>query len=541
MFCTRKWCFWVLAILISTGCSGDKTYTPKSFRYRLGTDPPTLDPAYSTDTSSAAIVLHIYDGLVRFDPETMDVIPAVAESWEISEDGLDYVFHLKRGVKFHNKREVKAEDFKYSFERVLSPKTGSPRTWVLEPILGSLEFMEGNADNLYGVNVIDDYTLKIRLEKPFAPFLAQLCMEAASAVPVEEVERWGEDFTSHPVGCGPYRFVEWNHDINVKLEAFDEYYDRVPQLKSVEYVVVPDVSVAYQKYLAGELDLLNEIPPGQLKATVDRYPDEVKVWPVLTIYYLGFNHSKPPFKDNLKLRQAICYAIDRESICQVIQEGAATPAKGILPPGIPGHDPTIEGYEFDLDRAESLLEEAGYPQGMGLPPITLWYNTNEHHERVAQFVQSNLKKIGVEVKLKSLDWAAYLQACENNEPEFYRLGWVADYPDADNFLYILLHSSQTGASGNYSRYSNPHFDRLVEDARVTSDPQKRISLYTEADRLATRDAAWAVIYYQSEQMMIKPKWKGLVLPAQGDFVIPLGDLYHEPSVVSSSLELSPSR
>ena len=515
-----------LCALVAFACGGSE-HPPTGgevFRYRLAADPPTLDPALSTDTTSGVVVLNLFDGLVRLDPETLEVEPAIASGWKVADDGLTYTFHLRPDARFHHGRPITSLDFIRSFERVLDPRTRSPRRWVLEPIEGTRDFAEGLADSIAGLHALDPHTLQIRIERPFAPFLAQLCMEAASAVPTEIAERLGPDFSSQPVGSGPFRFNRWQHDVSVTIEAFGGYYDGVPELGTVRFEIIPDVNVALQKYEAGELDLLDQLPEGRLEDLRSRRPDEVKVWPTLTVYYYGFNHERPPFANNLELRQAVNHAIDRERIARVLREGKALPARGILPPGIAGHNAGIEGYAFDPDRARELLAESGYPEGQGLPVIDLWYNTNERHERIAQVVQSMLSDIGVRTRLRHMDWGSYLEACERGEPLLFRMGWVADYPDADNFLYTLLHASQAGAPGNFSRFSHPVLDQLLDEARRATDPAHRRTLYMRADSLATAEAAWATIFYDSAEMLIRPLWEGAVLPAQGTFAIPLGRL-----------------
>lgn len=510
----------IASVILFTGCGSSSEDTRHIFRYRLGSDPPSLDPIHCTDTSSATIVLKIFEGLVDQDPETMNIVPALSERWEISNDGLVYTFYLKKGIKFHNGREVTSADFRYNFERCLMPKNLSERSWVLAPIKGSGDMLSGKATSLSGMETPDDYTVILHLDRPFAPFLSYLAMEAGRVVAREGIDNGS--FT--PIGTGPYKFISWEHDISVKVEAFEEYYGGEIGIKRVDFEVIPDVGVAFQKFVTGELDLVEEIPPGQLNLIRERYPEAVKIWPYLRIEYIGLNHTRPPFKDNLKLRQALCWAVDRQGIVDNLFEGAAEIPTGILPPGVMGRDETIQGYGYDLDRAKQLLAEAGYPGGKGLPELTLWYNTNERHQQVSQYIQSTLEKIGVKVRLKSLDWPAYLKACESHEPDMYRLGWVADIPDADNFLYILLDSSQIGAAGNYSGFSNPEFDRLVGEARQSTDTEHRIELYKKADRLATDAACWIIYAYPMQRILFNPEYEGLVMPLQGDFRIPIDKL-----------------
>jgi peptide/nickel transport system substrate-binding protein/oligopeptide transport system substrate-binding protein len=518
----------VFAAAIGHGCAEPASqHGGDTLRYRLSSDPSTLDPAHSTSTDSAVVVLKVFEGLVRYEPETLEIVPAVAERFDVSSDGLTYTFRLRRGVRFHNGREVTAEDFRYSFERVLDPRTRSERGWVLEEIDGAKEFSAGETHTVSGINVSGKYELRLRLRRAFAPFLAQLCMEGASVVPREEVQKWGEDFTSHPVGCGPFRFVSWKHDVEVVLEAFDEYHGGTPTLRRIEFRVFPETSVALEEYLVGGLDVLDQVPPGRLADLREKYPDEIKIWPILATYYFGFNHQKEPFKGNRKLRQAFNYAIDREGICDVINEGVPVPASGILPPGVPGHNPDLKVYAYDAAAARRLLAEAGYPDGEGLPVLTLWYNTDQGHQRICEYVQHCLKKIGVRVKLKNIDAAAYWQALYAGEPAFFRSGWVADIPDPDNFLYTLLHSSQFGAAGNASWYSNPQFDERVEHARSAIAWPERQHLYREAETMAVEDAAWLFVYYYRDVAMFKPYVKGIRLSRQGDFAIPLHNVYIE--------------
>ncbi len=503
--------------LMASGCGAPHEDGPRAFRFRLASDPPSLDPIHTTDTSSATIVFRIFEGLIEQDPVTLDIVPALAERWEISPDGLTYTFHLKRGVKFHNGREMTAEDFRYSFERCLTPENVSERSWALAPIEGAAEMLEGKAKTLSGMETPDDYTVVLRLEKPFAPFLSYLAMEAARVVAREGVG--GRRFI--PVGTGPFRFVDWNHDIRVRVDAFADYHGEKAGIPRVDFEIVPDLGVALMKIVVGELDLVNETPPGQFEVIKKKYGKFVRTWPYLRIEYLGFNITRPPFKDNPRLRQALSWAVDRQGIVDTMHEGAGMPATTILPPGIKGRNDDVAGYGYDLDRAAELLAEAGYPGGKGLPPLTLWYNMNEMHQQIAQYVQSTFRKIGVNIQLKSLDWPAYLKACDNFEPDLFRMGWVADIPDADNFLYILLNTAQTGAPGNYSGYSNPEFDRLTSEARAEPDENRRVELYREAERIAVEDACWIMLLYPMQRLLFNPEYDGLVFPKQGDFRIPL--------------------
>ena len=508
------------------GCFGGKRDLSNTLVCQFMTDPPSLDPAHSTDTTSGTATALIFDGLVDLDPLTLKVVPAVARSWDISEDRLTYTFHLRRDVKFHNGREVKAGDFLYSFERTLDPDTASERAWVLEFIKGANEVHAGKAKKIEGVRVLDDYTLSTTLTHPYPLFLQLLTMDAATPVPREVAEKWGDDFVDHLVGCGPYKFVRFKRYAIVELEAFDDYYEGRPKIDRIEFKVIPRTEVALMSYLDGQLDILENLPTGRVKEMQRKYPEEVKIWPILGVYYIGINNQEPPFKGNLKLRQALNYAINKKAICDVITEGVCTPAMGILPPGIPGYNPNLTGYPYDRERARRLLAEAGYPGGRGLENIKLWYNIDQGHERICTQVQNDLEDVGIKTTLRNLDWGSYLKACEDGEPLLMRMGWIADMPDPENFLYILLHSEKIGST-NYSRYINPAFDELVENAMHTADPEERIALYQKAEKMAVDDAVWIFVYYYGDVMMRKPHVKGMVLPVQGDFDLPFQKMWLE--------------
>ncbi len=497
----------------------DRNWPPReeTLVYRFKTDAPTLDPALGRDTTSSTVMQCIVDGLVEQDPVTLEVRPELAESWEISEDGTIYTFHLRKGVKFHNGREVTAEDFKFSMERVLDPATAADQRWVLEEIKGTDEFDGKTVKHVEGIEVLDRYTLRLTIKRPYEPFLGLLSMEAASPVPREEVERLGEDFAGHPSGCGPYRFVKWKRDVAIVVERFDEYWGERPKIKYIKFKVIPEDALALEKYRHGEFDMLMELPVKRVRELLNGYPDEGQLWPMLGIYYIAFNHTKPPFKDNRALRQALNYAVDKQAICDVIMEGVPIPARGILPPGFASFDEALEGYPYDPEKAKALLAEAGYPNGEGLPEITLQYNTSEAHEALCEAIQNDLADIGVKVRLKNLEWGAHLASIKDHEPPMFRAGWLADIPSEDNFLQLLV----TGKETNYSGYSNAAYDALFDRARFSTNRAEKHRLYREANRLAVEEAAWLYVYWYRDTMMVKPYLSGWVKPVQGDFRIPL--------------------
>jgi peptide/nickel transport system substrate-binding protein len=499
------------------------------FRLRIPGDPPSLDPIHSVDLISQAVVCNLFDPLVRLDPETGAVVPGLASKWEAADSGLTFRFYLRGDVLFHNGRRVTAEDVRYSFERLLNPAFAGKRPWILLPLRGAAEFRAGRADGVEGIETVGDSLVVLRLEKPFAPFLVQLTMVGASVVPREEVERQGEKqgekkFGGRPVGSGPFRFVEWRHDSRIRLERNPDYTIQpcpAGGVDLVDFVVVPNVSVAFEKYRAGELDLLDQLPPGQVALARKRLADQLHIWPGLSVRYLGFNLMREPFKDNRLLRRAFNYAVNRQAICEVLGEGVDVVSAGAVPPGLAGHNPELEGYSYDPERARALLAEAGYPAGRGLGEITLLYNNDPVDRRTCEFIQACLSEIGVEVRLKSLEWAAFLAAIRAGESLIFRGSWVGDFPDAHNFLYTLFHSANWGDAGNYTRFSHPAVDSLCLAALETVDPDRRASLYREIEEIVSREAPWIFLFHPGQVALLKPCWRGAAFPAVGLWAFPL--------------------
>jgi peptide/nickel transport system substrate-binding protein/oligopeptide transport system substrate-binding protein len=510
------------------GCApGPAAPAEQLFRFRLREDPPTLDPAKSTDQLSQAVLFALFRGLVDIDPGTLQIRPAVAESWSVSPDRRSYTFRLRGDATFHNGRTVTARDVEYSFRRTLRKETAAPWRWVLEPIVGATDFAEGKSGDVAGLQVPDDRTVVLRLARPFGPFLGMLSMLPAAIVPREVYDDPAKGYLQAPVGCGPFRFSRWERANFIELLAYDAYYGGRPALDRVLVRMIENKASALQEYYAGGLDSMDETPDEQDTEARSRLGAEIHRYPFLGTGYIGLNHALPPFKGNARLRQAVNYAVDKKYLWEVLLPGSNSPANGLVPPGVPGHDPDLPGYPHDPARARQLLAEAGYPEGRGLPPITLWFNTSESNRRIAQQVQADLKTIGVVVTLREVDWGAYLSAVEGTrqrpgEAQMFRFGWFLDYPDADAILRPLLHSSNWGPGGNHFRYRNPEVDRLLDEALESADPQARAAIYRKVERIAVmEDAVMLFLSYQDSATLFKPYVKGIVPTPLGEFRIPL--------------------
>jgi oligopeptide transport system substrate-binding protein len=497
------------------------------FRFRLHEDPPTLDPALANDQFSEAILLNVNRCLVELDPGTLELKPAVAESWTLSEDRLLYTFRLRDGVRFHNGRPLTSKDVVYSFTRLLTPGTNSPRRFLLEPVAGASDFIEGRSPTVAGLSAPDDRTVTVRLSRPFAPFLSELTMVNASIVPKEVYDDPQKGYLRAPVGCGPFRFGRWEQANFIELLAFDGYYGGRPAVDKVVVRMIESRASALQEYVAGGLDSLDEVPDSTDGPMLAKVGPEISRYPYIGTGYIGFNMALAPFKGNAALRKAINYAVDKKYLWEVLSPGGNTPANGIVPPGIPGHDEGLAGYPHDEAKARALLAQAGYPSGRGLPPISLWVNTGEGQRQIVSQIQSDLKNIGVTVTLREVDWGAYIAAVSGTkdtpgQAQMFRMGWNLDYPDADAILRPLLHSSNAGPAGNFGRYRNPEFDALIDQALGLSDPDKRAELYRKAQKIAVMDdAVWIFLNYYQSATLFKPYVKGVVLSPLGEFHLPL--------------------
>ncbi len=506
----------IVAALISSVFIGCKKEEKVGGTMRLYIhEPVSLDPPNSYESEGIQVIRQIWDGLVKYDPETLQVVPAIAESWDVSDDGLVYTFHLKKGVKFHSGRELVADDFVYSWSRVAQAATASYLAYHLEPIVGYDELQAGEGDTLEGVKALDDYTLEVTLKYPYADFVNTLGHVVFYPVAKEDIEQWGDQYAEHVNGTGPFKFVEWKHDQYIDLERNDDYYGDKANLEKVRYTIFTDENTAFLEFQAGNLEYC-AIPQGKIQSTLDdpEYGDLAIIKPLLAIYYFAMNVQNEPFKDNLALREAINYAIDRQNIVDVISEGVPTVATGIVPPGIPGFQENASKYTYDVEMAKQKLVEAGYPNGDGLPTLTFGINIGSGHELIAEAMQADLAEIGINVEIQGMEWGAALDAFKNGEISFFRLGWIADYPTMDNFLFPLFYS---GSADNYTAYNNPEVDQMLLDARQTTDDNQRYTKYREVEKKIIDESAFVLIYFYGSRRIVQPYVRGFALDAMENY------------------------
>ncbi len=479
------------------GCS-PRDRIPGYLYFRLNANPTTLDPALVVDVTGGSLAAKLFNGLVRLNGD-LQVVPDVAERWETSDSGSTYIFHLKKGVLFSNGREVTSEDFKYSFTRIFDPRTRSPNTWILEKILGAKEFMNGRASDVRGIVAVDRYTLAIRLERPFSPFLKLLTMTACYVVPKEEVENLGEDFSTHPVGTGPFILMQWKHNNRLVFSRNEKYFDVKAKVSGIVYRIVPEDLTAVTEFEVGNLDVIT-IPTSEY----GRYRNSPK-WKSLisssrglNTYYLGFNCSRPPF-DNMELRKAVSCAVDREKILRTFYEGRGRLAQGPVPdllrnwppPGVYAYDPVV---------ARRIIDEGGFKGRV----INFYVNADPEVVDMAEIIQSYLKKAGLDVRVKQLEWSAYKEALNRGEADMFWISWWADYPDPENFLFPLFHSSNHGASGNRSWYTNTEVDRLIEAGQRATTQSDADRYYMAAERIIASEAPWVFFWHRTDFTLRQP-------------------------------------
>ncbi len=498
-----------VASIVLSGCGGDKkpasTGAANVLVYAQGADPRGLDPAYVEDGESAKIMNQIYEGLVRYKPGNTEIQPLLATSWTVSPDGKEITFKLRQGVKFHDGTPFNAQAVKFTFERQLKPN-----------MKDDMPYAEFTFAGVQKVEAVDDYTVKVILEKPSAPFLANMAMAlAAPIISPEAVKKYGDKFIENPVGTGPYKFVKWDKGQQIELTAFDSYWGEKPKMAKVVYKITKENSVRASDLMTGATDIMDGVDTNDIKTLESKGMTVIKT-PGMNINYMGFYTNKKPF-DNLDLRKAISMAINRQHLVEFLYQGQAKLPNSPLPDFIPGYSKDVKPYDFNVEEAKKLLAKAGYANGFEFTCIT-YSNPRPYNpvngEKLAAAVQADLAKIGVKMNIKSYPWKEYKQAYKNGEGDAYFLGWIGDNGDADNFL-INLETAQIKGGLNASKYSNAKLDALLEQGRTTMDPAKRVAIYTEAQQIIVADAPWVLISHSLDMAAHRPNIKGFALHPVG--------------------------
>ena len=476
---------------------------------RIWADPPSLDPALVSDSTSMGIVAEVFSGLVKLSVD-LRLQPDLAESWEISNDGTVYTFKIRENAKFHNGKQVTARDFKWSIERAVNPQTVSPvAETYLDDIVGVIDVIEGRASEITGIKVIDDLTLQITIDAPKAYFLAKLTYPTAFVVDRENVESGGQTWTDEINGTGPFKLKEYKIGERIVLERFDSFDESVGGVEHIVMNLAGGQSMAM--YENNEIDITG-VGLFDLERVLD--PNEplnqelVIAPPDFSISYIGFNTQMAPF-DDVKMRQALNHAIDKQLIAEEVLSNLVTPAYGILPPGFPGYNEQLQGLRYDPELAKQLLAESKYADANTRPRIVITVPGRGGSVGLDMEVILEMWRqvLGVEVEIQQVEWATYLEDLSQNKFQaFGGLGWEADYPDPQDFLDILFHSD---SKLNHGQYSNGKVDLILENARINPDPVDRVKLYQDAEEKIVQDAAWVPLWFEGERhVLIKPYVKG---------------------------------
>lgn len=460
--------------------------------YARGGDSTSLDFASTSDGESSRVTINIFEGLVAYDKESFEVVPALAHDWDVSDDGTKYTFYLEEDVKFHDGTDFNADAVKVNFERWSDPDheyafAEEGYVYALyEALFGGYQGDEGHV--IDEVNVVDDYEIEILLKEPLGPFLQNLASNYFAITSPAALEEYGPEIDENPVGTGPFKFVSWSKDSQIVLEKFEDYrIDGLPKLDKVIYEVIPDNAARLIALRSGEVDIIDDVNPDEGENIEAEEGLELYARDANNVGFLGFQTQKEPL-DNKLVRQAINHAVDTEALVDALYSGYAEKGVGMLPPGYLGYDESLEGYEYDLDKAEELLAEAGYEDGVDVEfwvmPVSRPYMPDP--EKVAEIIQNDLAQIGINANIVREEWAPYIEKTTEGEHEMFLLGWSGANGDPDYFLTSLLHSKSIGGE-NRAFYENEEVDKLLDEAKATVDEDERAELYKEAQQLINED------------------------------------------------------
>lgn len=517
---------WLLCLLCSVlvSCFGKKADDRKVFRYNETTGIATLDPAFAKNQSIIWAVHQLYNTLVETDNK-LNIVPSLAYRWEVSDDRLTYVFHLRSDVYFHDNesfpqgrgRKMTAFDVEYSYKRIVDPATASSGAWIFN----------NRVDSARAFEALNDSTFRLRLIRPFNPILGLLSMQYCSVVPKEVVEKYGKDFRSHPCGTGPFRFKSWEEGQALVMLKNERYFEKdstgnvLPYLDAVKVTFYDSKATEFLMFQQQRLDFINDIDASFKDEVLTRRGDLRKDWtgkirlskhPYLNTEYLGI--LVDPQSDLVKnsplgvqkIRAAINYGFDRRKMMMYLRNSIGIPAEsGFVPAGLPSFDSSlVKGYHFNPQLSRQLLREAGYPDGKGLPVIKLL--TIPIYADLGSFIAKELEDIGLKVQVEAVQKSFLLEQTAKSTAAFFRGSWIADYPDAENYLSCFY--SKNPAPPNYTRYRNPQFDALYERSLIEQDYETRLSLYRQMDQMIIKDAPVVPLWYDEVIRLVQPDITG---------------------------------
>jgi len=480
-----------------------------TYNYPLQANPVSIVPVNAQESEGIQVTHQVFEGLAKYVMNAkgeMEAVPCIAESWDTT-DSQTWTFHLKKGVMFQApvSREVTAQDFVDGWNYVTDPKNQSYVSYILAPIEGCDDggYQVDPKKGLTGVKVIDPYTLEVKLRYPFAEFYQTLGHSVAAAWPVDYDKQIGaKAFAQKPVGTGPYMVESWKNNQSVTLVKNPDYWDKSaggPYIDTINmpiFVGATSASTEWLEFQKGSLDY-TVVPPGQVAAAeanpkVTSGDWTAKKWPNLGVYFVGLNMTDKLLGQSLDLRKALAESADAVNVINIVNEGVSLPASGYVPVGIPGYVADQSPYAYNPEDAKSIVAGLGT-----VPTINYWYNTDEGHQKIGEVLQAGWQKVGIDVKLSNFEWGTFLQklaeGTKGSGSQLFRMGWLADYPSMDNFLYPLF---QTAAARTmYTFYSNKQVDALLQQGRSTVDAQQRHNLYAQAEKMILTDMPAIPLYF----------------------------------------------
>ncbi|MGG7058604.1 peptide ABC transporter substrate-binding protein [Clostridium nigeriense] len=517
-----------LGMSVFAGCGSSSSGDSRKLIYNLGEDPETIDPTLNTSSGAGTIIENAFEGLMRLD-ENEKAIPGVAESYEVSDDSLVYTFHLREDAKWSDGEPVTANDFEYAWVRALTKDTAAEYAYQLYYIKNAEKFYNGEATREeLGIEVVDDYTLKVTLEAPTAYFLELTAFTTYFPVREDIVEADPEGWALEPetyVSNGPFKLVQWDMKDQLIFEKNENYWNASEvKLPGVVYKLVTDQNTAYASLKSGEFDMVDTVPPSEIASGEEE--GLVTIYPNLATYMLIFNVGKQStlpdevkeVLSNAKVRRALSIAIDRKAIVENVTKAEQVPAYSFVPQGIKNEDGEdfadreyYDANQANIEEAKQLLAEAGYPNGEGIPTLEFMFNTEGDHKLIAQAIQQDWAKIGVNVELTNQEWKVFLNTRQEGGYEIARHGWSGDYVDPMTFLDLWV----TGGGNNDAGYSNSEYDALVKAAKVEADLDKRWEMMKQAEDILMEDMPIIPLYYYTKVKGAKPEVKGVRVSTLG--------------------------
>ncbi len=518
----RQLSFILFSVLMLTACGGgsglsrvDQGTIDGVLHFGNGTEPQTVDPHIATGVPEHHVITALFEGLTTKNPYTLEPEPGVAESWDISPDGMTYTFHLRQNASWSNGDLMTAEDFRWSWERALTPELASEYAYMYYPVLNAEAFTTGKIDDFsqVGVKVIDDYTLEVQLRAP-TPYFLQL-LDHYSTYPIhratveafgaktDRLSRWSRE--GNIVSNGPFELTEWQISSHIRVEKRANYWgsDNV-KLNAIVYYPTENLTTEERMFRDGLIHRTEEVPLDKVPVYLEEDPDSIVIAPYLSSYFYLINTTKAPM-DDVRVRRALSMAVDRELLNETVLENIMSPAYYLTPPGTVGYEPPVT-FGYDPEQARALLAEAGYPNGEGFPTFEILYNTQENHRRIAIAIQEMWREtLNIDVDIVNQEWQVYLESVDNLAYDVARRGWVGDYVDPNTYLDMYI----TGGGNNSTGFSNTRYDEIMlNEAPLKLDTEERFALYREAETILMEHMPIIPIYIYQTKNLKHPDLKG---------------------------------